>query len=273
MTQQEQQRGPAGETVYVPGPREGEHDDNVAVGTATAPDRQEPGHGGPAESYPAGTYASGSADPGATDRDDVAVVDRDEALADERAEDRDEDRDVEDNRDEPGDFEENRAEGRDDERAEADDEREDEIEDEHDEEAVAEAEEAEDERWETEHADETDEPAEAATDEPAEATDEAAAPEPAAAAAAAAGALWEDDAVDGLRERWRALQLRFIDDPRAVAGEADQLVGEAVASVTGALEAQRRELAAWQGETGDDTERLRTAVRGYRDFLDRLLGL
>jgi hypothetical protein len=87
------------------------------------------------------------------------------------------------------------------------------------------------------------------------------------------GAIWADGAADGLRERWRELQLRFIDDPRSVAGEADQLVAEAVSTVTGALESQRAQLSAWQGEGGDDTERLRAAVRQYRDFLNHLLGL
>jgi len=87
------------------------------------------------------------------------------------------------------------------------------------------------------------------------------------------GAIWAEGAVDGLRERWRELQLRFIDDPRSVAGEADQLVAEAVSTITGALESQRERLSAWQGEGGEDTERLRAAVRQYRDFLDRLLGL
>ncbi|GAA0742016.1 hypothetical protein Drose_28275 [Dactylosporangium roseum] len=87
------------------------------------------------------------------------------------------------------------------------------------------------------------------------------------------GALWADGAVDGLRERWRELQLRFIDDPRSVAGEADALVAEAVGSVTAALESQCRRLAEWQRQDGDDTERLRAAVRQYRDFLDRLLGM
>ncbi|MET7398636.1 hypothetical protein ABZS66_34620 [Dactylosporangium sp. NPDC005572] len=85
-------------------------------------------------------------------------------------------------------------------------------------------------------------------------------------------AFWADGAADGLRERWRELQLRFIDDPRSVAGEADQLVAEAVTALTAGLEEQRQRLTAWQGE-GDDTERLRAAVRRYRDFLDRLLGL
>ncbi|MEU0560025.1 hypothetical protein [Dactylosporangium sp. NPDC006015] len=87
------------------------------------------------------------------------------------------------------------------------------------------------------------------------------------------GAIWAEGAADGLRERWRELQLRFIDDPRSVAGEADQLVTEAVTAVTGALESQRAQLSAWQQEGSEDTERLRAAVRQYRDFLDRLLGL
>ncbi|MEU7868627.1 hypothetical protein [Dactylosporangium sp. NPDC049140] len=89
----------------------------------------------------------------------------------------------------------------------------------------------------------------------------------------AVGAIWADGAADGLRERWRELQLRFIDEPRSVADEADALVGEALDTITNSLQAQRRELANWQNEPGDDTERLRAAVRGYRDYLDRLLGM
>lgn len=96
---------------------------------------------------------------------------------------------------------------------------------------------------------------------------------PGAVEAVPVGAVWAEGAADGLRERWRELQLRFIDDPRSVAGEADQLITEAVSTVTAALESQRAQLSAWQGEGGDDTERLRSAVRQYRDFLDRLLGL
>ncbi|WP_327009403.1 hypothetical protein OHA72_20470 [Dactylosporangium sp. NBC_01737] len=96
---------------------------------------------------------------------------------------------------------------------------------------------------------------------------------PGAVEALPVGAIWADGAGDGLRERWRELQLRFIDDPRSVAGEADQLIAEAVSTVTGALESQRAQLSAWQSEGGEDTERLRAAVRQYRDFLNRLLDL
>jgi len=104
--------------------------------------------------------------------------------------------------------------------------------------------------------------------------------EPAGPAAAAAPAsLWEEGATAGLRERWREVQLRFVDDPRGAADEAQSLVGEAIDTLTAALAERRSELDGWR--TGDggtsqedtETERLRVAVRGYRDFLDRLLGL
>jgi hypothetical protein len=87
------------------------------------------------------------------------------------------------------------------------------------------------------------------------------------------GRLWGDADVDGIRARWRDLQLKFIDDPQAVAGEAEGLVAEAVDGVTSALRARKDQLSDWRGTGGDDTERLRTAVRRYRDFLDQLLGL
>jgi hypothetical protein len=86
-------------------------------------------------------------------------------------------------------------------------------------------------------------------------------------------AFWNDGDAEGIRERWRELQLRFIDDPESVTGEAERLVEEAVASLTGALNRAKQELGDWRDGQGNDTERLRAAVRSYRDFLDRLLGL
>jgi hypothetical protein len=102
--------------------------------------------------------------------------------------------------------------------------------------------------------------------------------EPAGPAAAAAPAsLWEDGATETLRERWRDVQLRFVDDPRGAADEAQSLVSEAIDTLTAALAERRSELDGWRTGDGDaadtETERLRMAVRGYRDFLDRLLGL
>ena len=98
---------------------------------------------------------------------------------------------------------------------------------------------------------------------------------PGAVRTAPFGKLWTDADVDGLRGRWRELQLRFIDDPREVAGEAERLVTEAVDALAAALTARKDALSDWRDAGGDgaDTERLRTAVRRYRDLFDQLLDL
>ncbi len=76
----------------------------------------------------------------------------------------------------------------------------------------------------------------------------------------------------GFRDRWRDVQLRFVDDPRAAAGEAQSLVEEAMEALSAALAAHRDKLGGWQEAGSSDTEQLRVAVREYRDFLDRVLG-
>jgi hypothetical protein len=334
MTQQDQHH------TYVPGQRDGEAGEH-AVGTAPAPYEQTGERGGE-EAYPAATYASGSADTDVADRDDVEVVDRDEALAEEQrdgdatyddadrdgdaayddAESGDDTRALEPDAVEPGEVDAaydnavRENEVRDTEAEAEGDEVPAAVEDERYEDEIANAEAREDRQWAAEHATELragstnlddDEPAvatgpvadEPVADEPAvvaepvaveATTDEADADEadagedqhrdeapvgstPGSVDVTAVGAIWAGGAADGLRERWRELQLRFIDEPRSVADEADALVGEALDTITNALQAQRRELANWQNEPGDDTERLRAAVRGYRDYLDRLLGM
>jgi hypothetical protein len=83
--------------------------------------------------------------------------------------------------------------------------------------------------------------------------------------------LWTDGYAQSVRERWRDLQLRFIDDPQYVANEAERVVDETVGALTASLNRFKGELDAWRSGPGD-TEQLRTAVYRYRDFLDRLLG-
>jgi hypothetical protein len=86
-------------------------------------------------------------------------------------------------------------------------------------------------------------------------------------------ALWGADLVDRYRIQWRELQLTFVDDPQRATGAAANLVDDAVASLTNTLSAQKQTLDGWQSTRGDDTEVMRVALRNYRDFLDRLLGL
>jgi hypothetical protein len=86
-------------------------------------------------------------------------------------------------------------------------------------------------------------------------------------------ALWGADLVERYRIQWRELQLTFVDDPQRATGAAASLVDDAVASLTNTLLAQKQALDDWQSTKGDDTEVMRVALRNYRDFLDRLLGL
>ena len=86
-------------------------------------------------------------------------------------------------------------------------------------------------------------------------------------------ALWATDLVERYRSQWRDLQLTFVDDPNRAISAAASLVDEAVASLTNTLNAQKHGLDGWQVARGEDTEVMRVALRRYRDFLDRLLGL
>jgi hypothetical protein len=86
-------------------------------------------------------------------------------------------------------------------------------------------------------------------------------------------ALWATDLVERYRSEWRDLQLTFVDDPKHAMSGAASLVDEAVASLTNTLNAQKQALDGWQVTRGEDTEMMRVALRRYRDFLDRLLGL
>ncbi|MGK5742447.1 hypothetical protein [Micromonospora sp. URMC 103] len=90
--------------------------------------------------------------------------------------------------------------------------------------------------------------------------------------AAEPASLFDPATAQGFRDRWRDVQLRFVDDPRAAAGEAEALVEEAIDALSAALAAQQTTLGGWQEAGSADTEELRMAVRRYRDFLDRVLG-
>lgn len=72
-----------------------------------------------------------------------------------------------------------------------------------------------------------------------------------------------------LRDRWRDVQLRFVDDPKGATSEASNLVDDAVDQLATALREHRSSFA----KGTDDTEALRVELRSYRDILDRLLGL
>ncbi len=100
--------------------------------------------------------------------------------------------------------------------------------------------------------------------EPAAAAAEAVAPAPPATLLASL------DATD-VRSRFLDIQAGFVDEPRQAVEEAGRFVEELVQQVIQALQAQRGQLHGVAAE--GSTEDLRLALRGYRQFVDRLLGL
>jgi len=78
-----------------------------------------------------------------------------------------------------------------------------------------------------------------------------------------------EDAAKGFQERWRDVQLRFVDSPKDATAEAAALVDEAVDQVTANLKAQKDTLLS----DSDDTEKLRLELRGYREILNKVLSL
>jgi hypothetical protein len=108
--------------------------------------------------------------------------------------------------------------------------------------------------------------------EPAGAPEAAGAPTATAGAAAGPpGALPATLDAEGVRSRFLDIQAGFVDEPRQAVEEAGRLAEELVQQVIDALQAQRGQLKAPVEETS--TEDLRLALRAYRQFVDRLLGL
>jgi len=79
-----------------------------------------------------------------------------------------------------------------------------------------------------------------------------------------------------LKARWQQAQLGFIDDPAGSAEAAAAIAAEALEAHIDALRGRLADLGVWQsgGQVAGvhDTEVLRTAVHGYRTFVEQLVG-
>jgi hypothetical protein len=86
--------------------------------------------------------------------------------------------------------------------------------------------------------------------------------------------LFSGDECRGLRSRWEALQAAFVDEPKRSVEQADELVNEAVNSLTHSFLDERQKLEQqWHRGQEVSTEELRLVFRRYRSFFERLLNL
>jgi hypothetical protein len=78
----------------------------------------------------------------------------------------------------------------------------------------------------------------------------------------------------GFRDRWEAIQVGFVDEPRAAVEQADALVSQVMTRLTDTF-SRERTLLEEQWTRGDNvsTEDLRIALKRYRSFFERLLSI
>ena len=86
-------------------------------------------------------------------------------------------------------------------------------------------------------------------------------------------AFWDDKAIERFRSEWHEVKADFVDDPVAALTRAHDLITEAVDDLSEALLAERDQLDPLRTTSTPDTESMRMAMRGYREFLDRILAL
>ncbi|MFD0593521.1 hypothetical protein ACFQZ4_14135 [Catellatospora coxensis] len=85
-------------------------------------------------------------------------------------------------------------------------------------------------------------------------------------------AVWEAEQAQRFRDAWREVQTRFVDEPESALNDAQALVSEAVSALAAQLLAEQGDLDPRRGAAAD-TEAMRIAMRGYKNFLDRVLAL
>ena len=84
--------------------------------------------------------------------------------------------------------------------------------------------------------------------------------------------LLEDDELRSIRGQWKDIQAEFVDEPRKAVQEADALVAELMQRLAQTFASEREELESrWAGGEDVSTEDLRSGLRRYRSFFERLL--
>jgi hypothetical protein len=76
--------------------------------------------------------------------------------------------------------------------------------------------------------------------------------------------------INDLKNRWRDIQAKFVDEPRASVEQADALVADTLVRLEKSFSDHRASLT---DNKDISTEELRVALQSYRTFLNRLLTL
>ncbi|MFJ4844664.1 MULTISPECIES: hypothetical protein [unclassified Streptomyces] len=77
---------------------------------------------------------------------------------------------------------------------------------------------------------------------------------------------------ESFRARWQQIQSEFVDDPRDAVHTADALVADVMQKLAATFAHHKQELEGqWDRGEQVNTEDLRTALRQYRSFFNRLL--
>jgi uncharacterized spore protein YtfJ len=85
-------------------------------------------------------------------------------------------------------------------------------------------------------------------------------------------ALFDDKECNNFRSRWDEIQIRFVDDPRKAAEDADALVAETMRRLAEIFSEERKNMESqWSRGENVSTEDLRLALQRYRSFFNRLL--
>ncbi len=85
--------------------------------------------------------------------------------------------------------------------------------------------------------------------------------------------FWDDEAIAHFRSKWHEVKGDFVDDPVVALTHAHDLLTDAVNELTESMLAERDELDPLRSGSAPDTESMRMAMRGYREFLERILAL
>lgn len=80
--------------------------------------------------------------------------------------------------------------------------------------------------------------------------------------------------IQELQSRWNSIQIKFVDEPRASVEQADALVADALARIEKVFADQQSTLdQQWNNHSDVSTEDLRSALKSYRSFFNRLMAL